>query len=90
MGEGAESVAQAFVRAINRQDIELLAELMTDGHCFIDSLGNRFEGRATMFVGWQEYFRMVSRLQADRGRDAQRRPGCCDATCCAGNVPECE
>jgi len=39
MSESAEAVAQAFVRAINRQDANALAELMTEEHQFVDSLG---------------------------------------------------
>jgi uncharacterized protein (TIGR02246 family) len=59
MNDSAESVAQAFVRAINRQDVEALAELMTEGHRFIDSLGTVVVGRETMRAGWAGYFRMV-------------------------------
>ena len=59
MSELAESVAQAFVRAINRQDVDALAELMTAEHKFIDSLGNVAEGREKMRSGWAAYFKMV-------------------------------
>lgn len=59
MKESADSVAHAFVRAINRQDIEALAELMAEGHRFIDSLGAQVEGREKVLVGWAEYFHMV-------------------------------
>jgi uncharacterized protein (TIGR02246 family) len=59
MTDSAESVAQAFVRAINRQDVEALAELMTEGHRFVDSLGGVTEGREKMRAGWAGYFRMV-------------------------------
>jgi uncharacterized protein (TIGR02246 family) len=59
MNDLAESVAHAFVRAINRQDADALAELMTVEHRFIDSLGNIVEGREKMRDGWARYFRMV-------------------------------
>ena len=59
MKKTAESVARAFVAAINRQDVEGLAELMTEGHRFVDSLDNVMEGRETMRAGWAGYFRMV-------------------------------
>ena len=59
IGHSAESVAQAFVRAINRQDVNRLAELMAPNHRFIDSLGNTVEGREKMREGWAAYFRMV-------------------------------
>ena len=59
MSDLAEGVAQAFVRAINRQDVEALAALMTLEHRFVDSLGNVAEGREKMRAAWVGYFRMV-------------------------------
>jgi ketosteroid isomerase-like protein len=59
MSELAESVAHAFVRAINRQDVDALAELMTLEHRFIDAMGNIAEGREKLRTGWTAYFRMV-------------------------------
>jgi uncharacterized protein (TIGR02246 family) len=59
MNDQAESIAQAFVRAINRQDVEALAELMSEQTRFIDSMGTLFEGRETMHRGWTKYFQMV-------------------------------
>jgi ketosteroid isomerase-like protein len=58
-GHTAETVAQAFVRAINRQDVDRLTELMSPAHRFIDALGNVVEGRDKMRGGWAAYFRMV-------------------------------
>jgi ketosteroid isomerase-like protein len=54
-----ESVAHAFLRAINRQDVNALIALMTPGHRFVDSLGNVVEGREKLREGWAAYFRMV-------------------------------
>jgi ketosteroid isomerase-like protein len=59
IGHSAESVAQAFLRAINRQDVDRLSEHMAHNHRFIDSLGNIVEGREKMRGGWAAYFRMV-------------------------------
>jgi ketosteroid isomerase-like protein len=59
MSNPAESVAKAFVRAINRQDVEGLVALMAPGHRFVDSLGNVVEGREKMRAGWAGYFKMV-------------------------------
>jgi limonene-1,2-epoxide hydrolase len=59
MSESAEVVARAFVNAINRQDVEGLAELMTPEHRFVDSLGGVTEGREKMRAGWVGYFKMV-------------------------------
>ena len=58
-GNSAESVALAFVRAINRQDLDRLTALMTPSHRFIDSRGKVIEGREKMREGWAAYFRMV-------------------------------
>ena len=59
IGHTPETVAQAFIRAINRQDVDRLVELMSPAHRFIDSLGNVVEGRDKMREGWAGYFRMV-------------------------------
>jgi ketosteroid isomerase-like protein len=55
----AEQVALAFVDAINRQNVEAIAKLMTGDHAFIDSLANRIEGAEQVQDGWAGYFRMV-------------------------------
>ncbi len=59
MSEPAISAAQAFVRAINRHDVDRLGALMTAEHCFIDSLGNTVRGRQKIEGGWTAYFLMV-------------------------------
>ncbi len=59
MNNLAEPVAEAFIRAINRQDVDALAELMTEQHRFIDSMGKVYEGREAMRQGWAKYFQMV-------------------------------
>jgi ketosteroid isomerase-like protein len=59
MSDSADGVTRAFVRAINRQDVEALAELMTAEHRFTDSPGHVVEGREKMRAGWAAYFRMV-------------------------------
>jgi hypothetical protein len=59
IGHTAETIAQAFVRAINRQHTERLAELMSPAHRFIDALGNVTEGRDKGHECWAAYFRMV-------------------------------
>ena len=59
MSDSAESVARAFVGAINRQDADALAGMMTEEHRFIDSLANVVAGREAMRKAWVGYFRMV-------------------------------
>ena len=59
MDDSARLMAHKFVQAINRQDAEALAELMTDEHRFTDSLGNVVVGKEKIKAGWAGYFRMV-------------------------------
>jgi ketosteroid isomerase-like protein len=54
-----QKLAEQFVTAINAQDVERLASLMTSDHRFIDSLGATVEGRDGMSEGWKFYFSMV-------------------------------
>lgn len=58
-GHTPETIAQAFVRAINRQDVARLVELMSPAHRFVDSLGNIVEGRDKMRDAWTRYFQIV-------------------------------
>lgn len=59
MSNSTESVAQAFVRAINRQDVAGLVALMSTEHRFVDSLGNIVEGIEKMRAAWTGYFHLV-------------------------------
>src|SRR3954453_15405514 len=56
-------VAMEFVRAINRQDLDAMVEMMTPDHRFTDSLGNVAQGRDSMREGWTLYFQMVPDYQ---------------------------
>lgn len=47
-----------FVAAINGHDVNALSALMTDDHVFVDGLGNRAQGVASMEAGWRGYFAM--------------------------------
>jgi uncharacterized protein (TIGR02246 family) len=49
-------VALKFNEKINAQDLEGLAELMTDDHSFIDSEGNVTKGKNVMKEGWRDFF----------------------------------
>ena len=50
------SIALKFNEKINQQDLEGLAELMTDDHTFIDIPGEIHKGKAVMKKGWKEFF----------------------------------
>jgi len=52
------ATAEAFVRAINRQNAGEVATLMTDDHVFIDSDGAQYRGKEQMRMGWEQYFQM--------------------------------
>ena len=45
-----------FMDRINGRDADRLAELMTDDHVFVDSLGHSVKGREQMRTGWKGYF----------------------------------
>jgi uncharacterized protein (TIGR02246 family) len=59
MDDSAKTLAHAFVRAINRQDVDALTSLMAEKHRFIDSMGTVLEGREAVRAAWAAYFRMV-------------------------------
>ena len=46
----------AFVAAINARAPDVLAELMSADHTFIDAHGNEVVGREKMRAGWAGYF----------------------------------
>jgi len=49
-------VVLQFLEHINQHDADKLAELMTEDHVFIDSLGQSVRGRGRMRTGWESYF----------------------------------
>jgi ketosteroid isomerase-like protein len=51
----AETVLE-FLERINQRDVDKLAELMTEDHVFIDSLGQSVRGREKMRAGWRGYY----------------------------------
>lgn len=52
-------VVKLFMAKISTQDIDGLADLMTENHTFKDGLGTTVSGREVMRKGWCEYFAMV-------------------------------
>jgi len=51
------SVALRFNEKINQQDLEGLAELMTDDHTFVGSDGTVTKGKDVMKKVWREFFK---------------------------------
>jgi ketosteroid isomerase-like protein len=52
----AVDVVMQFLERINQHDADKLAELMTEDHLFIDSLGQSVHGRDPMRAGWRNYY----------------------------------
>jgi ketosteroid isomerase-like protein len=50
-----DSVLQ-FMERINQRDADKLAELLSEDHLFVDSLGQNVRGREKMRAGWRSYF----------------------------------
>ena len=59
----AKDIVLKFIERINSQDIELMCDLMTEQHRFIDALDNVINGREQMRQGWLGYFKMVPDYQ---------------------------
>ena len=53
---GPTEIAEAFVDAINKHDIESLCKLMSKDSVFVDALGTRVEGVRSLRLAWQEFF----------------------------------
>ena len=51
-----EETVLRFLDCINRRDADKLAELMTEDHVFIDSLGQSVRGREKMRAAWKGYY----------------------------------
>jgi ketosteroid isomerase-like protein len=50
-------IALKFNEKINLQDLEGLAELMTEDHTFIDNSGQITKGKEVMKEGWRQFFK---------------------------------
>lgn len=57
-GKDPKLIALQFNECINKQDIDGLAELMTENHTFIDREGKTGHTKEIMARGWREFFRM--------------------------------
>jgi len=51
-----KEVVAAFIHAINAHDVSKIADMLTDGHIFIDAHENHFQGKEIMKDGWKMYF----------------------------------
>lgn len=46
----------SFIHRINQRNADKLADLITEDHVFIDSLGQMVRGREKMRAGWRGYY----------------------------------
>jgi hypothetical protein len=60
-----KTIALRFIDAINRADVPVICELMTDNHVFTDSQGNKHHGKETMRAAWQGYFELFPDYKID-------------------------
>jgi hypothetical protein len=51
-------IVEAFVAAVNGGRPEKIGPLMDVGHVFVDSLGQRIEGRRAATEGWRAYLKL--------------------------------
>jgi ketosteroid isomerase-like protein len=51
-------ILEQWLAAINRHAVNALSTLMAADHVFVDSVGNRVDGAASMEAGWRGYFAM--------------------------------
>jgi ketosteroid isomerase-like protein len=51
-------VVLEFMKRINQRDPDRLADLMSEDHTFVDSLGGAVCGKERMRQGWKQYFAM--------------------------------
>ena len=59
---------EAFVTAINDHDPQAICALMSADHLFVDSGGDRYQGRDKMRAGWRDYLAIFPdyRISVDR------------------------
>ena len=53
-----EEIANQFIAAVNRSDVDEICTLMSEDHTFIDSGGDVCQGVEKMRRAWGEYFKM--------------------------------
>ena len=72
MKDTPTEVALEFVRRINLRSPDCLAELMTEDHLFVDSLGECRSGRERVSGGWASYLAMFPDYEVEVERTFDR------------------
>jgi ketosteroid isomerase-like protein len=60
-----EKIANKFIEAINRHDVEAIGELMSDDCVYVDSDGTTYDDIEQMKGGWPGYFKMFPDYKID-------------------------
>ena len=58
-------IANKFIEAINRHNIEAIGELMSEDHTLVDPGGDVNKGNEQMRQSWADYFRMFPDYKID-------------------------
>jgi uncharacterized protein (TIGR02246 family) len=70
--DSSRRVVIAFNEAINRRDLDALAELMTDDHRFVDSAGSVVAGKDEVLAAWEGFFESFPDYRNDWGEVSSR------------------
>lgn len=73
----AIEIVSRFLELIGHRDADKLADMMTEDHVFIDSLGHAVRGREEMRKAWRGYFTFVPDYCIARGDIPIRKFGGC-------------
>ena len=60
-----KAIAIRFVKAINDHEVDEIINLMSQGHIFIDALGNKSVGKEGMKEGWEGYYELFPDYQIE-------------------------
>jgi len=51
-----KEIVNSFIKAINDHDVNMIYDLMSEDHIFVDGSGAKQVGRTKMKEGWQKYY----------------------------------
>ena len=49
-------IIRRYIESVNSHDLGIITDMMAEDFVFIDSVGNRLEGKDNMRVAWEKYF----------------------------------
>ncbi len=63
LGMDRTALVAQFNEGINVRDIHVLGSLMSEGHAFIDTAGNRYDGKDIALKAWSAFFELFPDYQ---------------------------